>query len=512
MDVMQFLVNYPWVIALAGGIAVGLALIFGLVRSAAGISRVLGEAKARLFTRAGFFWTVNFVFMAISVLHAGVFFGVTGGMAAYLGFAVSFFLDLVTIVLMQAMLEARYRGENGRARLLLLFIAVCCLTSTFANLAISLNSFKPDIMLHDAPSWVQVLSPYVLASFPLFVILMSIASEMIVNVRPMDSLDEGEYEIDEQKRVNILAIRNTYLQRQADEELRMFTIRAQMRANRAMRKGNVQKSFRWPWEKALQIDLVVAGVVKQIETLYESKVTALSEQNGELLAQVESQLSSTLVQAQSIESLYESKVTALSEQNEQFLKLVESQLSSTLVQAQSIESLCESKVTALSQQNGQVLEQVKNQLAATLTQVQSLAYGDGVEDDNAVATPYSEELVNDIQGLLASYPILLQWLSTGQRSVTIEDIVKVTGHTPRMVKNRIEDRTILRTKRLGSYRVDSVVRWLKVAPLPKSKDHETTASIPVVNSQNTNRSEQNGRNGHSKDTIKLDQLEYSVVS
>src|SRR2546430_7581442 len=129
--------------------------------------------------------------MSVSVLHAGVFFGITSnahdipGVAQYLGFAVSFFLDLVTIILMQAFLEAKYRSDVPKARLLLWFIAICCGTSTFANLAISLNDFDAKVLLPNAPFWIQIAAPYVLASFPLFVILMAIAAQMIVNVRPL---------------------------------------------------------------------------------------------------------------------------------------------------------------------------------------------------------------------------------------------------------------------------------------------------------------------------------------
>src|SRR5437667_9745917 len=130
----------PWLLALAGGLAGGIALIFWLVRSASTLGESLKTFRKQICTRAGFFWTVNLVFMAVSVLHAGVFFGITGnghdvpGLGQVIGFAVSFFLDLVTIILMQALLEARYRGEENRARQLLLFIVVCCGTSTFANL------------------------------------------------------------------------------------------------------------------------------------------------------------------------------------------------------------------------------------------------------------------------------------------------------------------------------------------------------------------------------------------
>ena len=182
----------PIVISGVVAAVVSVAVLVAIIRNRVAIGAALEQFRSRLFTRSGFFWTVNLVFMAVSVLHAGVFFGITGnghdlpGISQYLGFAVSFFLDLVTVILMQAMLESRYRGEDGRARQFLFFIAVCCGTSTFANLAISLNDFNAAKMLPLAPFWVQAAAPYVLASFPLFVIMMSIAAEMIINLRPLE--------------------------------------------------------------------------------------------------------------------------------------------------------------------------------------------------------------------------------------------------------------------------------------------------------------------------------------
>src|SRR5947207_7970680 len=182
----------PAIVALA----VSAATLGAILKNMAAIMAAIEQIRAKLFTRTGFFWAVNLVFMSISVLHAGAFFGITGnghdipGIGEALGFAVSFFLDLVTIILMQAMLEARYRGDDGRAGQFLFFIVVCCATSSFANLAISLNDFDGPKMLPHAGWLIQSAAPYVLASFPLFVIMMSIAAEMIVNIRPLESLDE----------------------------------------------------------------------------------------------------------------------------------------------------------------------------------------------------------------------------------------------------------------------------------------------------------------------------------
>lgn len=258
------------------------------------LASMLTRARQRLFTRSGLFWTVNLVFMAVSVIHAGAFFGIAGkGMAQLLGFAVSFFLDLVTIILMQAMLESRYRGEQGRARQFLFFITVCCGTSTFANLAISLNDFDAKIMLPHAPLWVQVAAPYVLASFPLFVIMMSIAAEMIVNLRPMEDLDEEEYEGDEIKRINILRIRNDYLEKQVLEEQRALAIRALMKANKQAHRPSISlPSLPFTGPQKGDIDAMISSATEQLKVDYSQEIAALKQQLNEVLNRHEDEINS----------------------------------------------------------------------------------------------------------------------------------------------------------------------------------------------------------------------------
>jgi len=293
-------------IVTSGVIAVILAigLVVAAWRSRAVIANALGQLRKKTFNRNGFFWSVNLVFMAVSVIHAGVFFGITGnghdipGVAQYLGFAVSFFLDLVTIILMQALLEAKYRSDEARAKQFLLFIIICCGTSTFANLAISLNDFDAWTMLPYAPTWIQIAAPYVLASFPLFVILMSVAAEMIINVRPLASLNEEEYEADEKKRIKLLQIRNDYLQRQADEELRALTIRSQMQMNKRLRGGKFPHSFRWFWEKPIDIDAVIAGVSSQLKAAYEPQIEELKRRLEEVRAEAQREEEHSLLEPQ----------------------------------------------------------------------------------------------------------------------------------------------------------------------------------------------------------------------
>lgn len=404
-----------------------IVIVFVIVKSRAIIGKVLSQLHAKLFTRAGFFWTVNIIFMAVSVLHAGIFFGITGnghdipGVAQYLGFAVSFFLDLVTIILMQALLEAKYRSEEQRAKQFLLFIAICCSTSTFANLAISLNDFDAMKVLPNAPAWIQIAAPYVLASFPLFVILMSIAAEMIVNVRPLDSLNEEEYEADEKKRIRLLQIRNDYLQRQADEELRALSIRATMHANKQLRKGQLPKSFRWFWEKPIDIDAVIAGITAQMKAIYEPQIEELSRR----------------------------------------LEYIQNQSQSLIFAERNVE---------------------ENESSSTVFEVGKM---DG-QSTGIIA--FNAELVEVVK----RYPkIASEWLAKNQKSTTLEEVMRITGHSKRRL-NRAPLQRSPRNKDL--IRINSVIEWLKTAPMPENPD--TFVSVIDLVDVNEQQEQNDHFNGH----------------
>ncbi len=416
------------------------AAVAAMVRSKTQISKALSQLRLTIFTRAGFFWTVNIIFMAVSVLHAGAFFGITGnghdvpGIAQYLGFAVSFFLDLVTIILMQALLEAKYRSEELRARQFLIFITICCSTSTFANLAISLNDFDPHRYLPHAPAWIQIASPYVLASFPLFVILMSIAAEMIVNVRPLDSLNEDEYEADEKKRIKLLQIRNDYLQKQADEELRTLTIRATMYANKQLRSGHLPNSFRWFWEKSVDIDAIVAGVMGQMKALYEPQIEQVKQRLEE-------------VHMQSQQNIFGEKNAELHESHTPLFEVGRTDGGSLYSDGQS---------TGIIAFNAELLEVVKR------------------------------------------YPkIASEWLAKNQKSASLEEVMQITGHS----KKRLSKAPLQRSPRNKDLlRVSSVIEWLKIAPLPENTDMLTFIS----GNANDMQQQHTYSNGHSNSTIPQD--------
>jgi hypothetical protein len=454
------------------------AVLVAIVKNRVAIGAALGQFRSRLFTRSGLFWTVNLVFMAVSVLHAGVFFGITGnehdlpGMAQYLGFAVSFFLDLVTIILMQAMLESRYRGEEGRARQFLFFIAVCCGTSTFANLAISLNDFNAARMLPHAPFWVQAAAPYVLASFPLFVIMMSIAAEMIVNLRPLEKLQEEEYEADEKKRLRIMQIRNTYLEKQAHEELRALTIRAQMKANKQLRRGNMPRGFRWFWEKPVETEVIIAGVTAQLQAIYEPQIESLKRRLEEMQAQ-QLQMSTPGITAHLRAQQPRESQANTSDLSWVFVDQKETPIPPTLGTSTS----------------GQSREE----------------YADETRQNSGVIS-----VTPSLLAITKNYPrVASEWFANNRRTATLEEIIEVTGHS----KRRLSKAPLRRSSRNPELvLISSVVEWLKTAPVPahnESQNGHTPDEAPKGNGEIYEG--QNGQLEQQKEAVSLKDYSEMVV-
>lgn len=474
---MEFFFNPIVTPSIVAAIASATVLI-AIIKNRATIGATLNQIRVQLLTRAGFFWTVNIVFMAVSVLHAGIFFGITGnghdlpGMAQYLGFAVSFFLDLVTIILMQAMLESRYRGEDSRAKQFLLFIVLCCGTSTFANLAISLNDFDAKTMLPHAPLWIAIASPYVLASFPLFVIMMSVAAEMIVNVRPLESLNEAEYEADEQKRLKIMQIRNTYLQKQAEEELRALTIRAQMKANKQLGQGNMQSGFRWFWEKPVEVDTVIAGVTAQLKALYEPQIEGLKRR--------------------------------LEDVQDQQLQTSTPGITAHLRAQQVRESQANTTDLSWAFMNHNETPIPASISLSTRTKSQD-EYNDEIPQNSGPI-----QMTAAVIWVTKNYPrVAAEWLVNNRRTATLDEITEVTGYT----KRRLNKAPLRRSSRNPELvLISSVIEWLKTLPTPthnETQNGHVPDELPKISGEFYQ--EQNGHSDRPKETVKIDEYPELLV-
>jgi len=74
----------------------------------------------------------------------------------------------------------------------------------------------------------------------------------------------------------------------------------------------------------------------------------------------------------------------------------------------------------------------------------------------------------EAMALFEDYPKLQSWLSRGQRTATIEEIVAVTLQSKRKIVNRVHDGTLKRSPRNAQLiLISSVIEWLKATPPPR---------------------------------------------
>jgi hypothetical protein len=95
----------------------------------------------------------------------------------------------------------------------------------------------------------------------------------------------------------------------------------------------------------------------------------------------------------------------------------------------------------------------------------------GKSKDGIEPNEYDVAWHKDVFALLERYPKIQLWLSTGQRTAAIEEIVDATGQSKRKVVNRVHDGTLKRSPRNAQLiLISSVIEWLKTTPLPQQND------------------------------------------
>jgi hypothetical protein len=148
------------------------------------------------------------------------------------------------------------------------------------------------------------------------------------------------------------------------------------------------------------------------------------------------------------------------------------------------------------------------------------------QDSGKSSATNSQSMSIESLPYLNDYPIFLRALSTGAKSLTIEEIIESTGHSRKMVKNRIDDGTLRKTKNPNKFTVTSVIDWLKDAPLPAKKElskeagkeqvmgdskvmdtprveEPITDALPVIQEEQIESSNVPDEQPKTKDTVKL---------
>jgi len=228
------------------GLAMSIAMLVSLVRNRQRIGMALTKASARLFSPVGFFSLVIVVFMLISVLESGEFFNVNithRAMWGLLGYALALGFDLVSVVCMQARLNATRMRDDRGSRLNLIGVSICAAVSAFANAAGSLQGYNP-VDLNHTPGWMQISAPWLGMVFPALIVVLSMTMDHILDHAPSRGIDVETFRERERKRVGMLQVR-------LETERELLTLETQLstlRQQREVASGHVRREwFFWHW-------------------------------------------------------------------------------------------------------------------------------------------------------------------------------------------------------------------------------------------------------------------------
>jgi len=421
---------------------------------------------------ARFFIFVIIVFMVVSILEAGPFFNVIehGALYGLLGYITVFAIDLIAIQSMFARLEAvRMRDEVG-ARIYLLGVLVCAGLSAFANGYSSLSGFQ-EALSGQLPAWMNTVAPWLGMGFPLLIMLLSITADYTVD-RTSSKLDAQKYKEQEDKRIAVLKVRRESQQEMLQIEQDLAKI---ARDRKGVSKGKKERTFfliallfpKNPLDMQQVIESVMATITPQFQ--------ALIEQNNALQKRLDI-LANQSQQSQALQrqdrAIIEHQIEAIQTQRD--------------VDMQSMMRHIEESMEAISQ-------------TPSTDEIASASNGNRQEN---------EEIDEETKMALVDYPIVLQQLSTGVRSMTLQDIIDATGHSPQRVHKAAKNKVFRGTRRSGYYRIDSVIDWLKTVPLPKVKDgnNKPTTDEIAPTLFDANQANSVRTNGHKRITRPLDNL------
>lgn len=452
-------------IVLSATIGLGIAVVgaLGLIKWHKQILSAIGLVLKAIFTWTGFFWIVNLSCMAYSAQNAGYIFGLYESTGVIVGVCI----DGLIIAFTQTMLAAKARGEYRRAAQILMFIVFCCLLSTVGNLAHNLHT---DVGTQTDKVWFASIIPYVVSTMPLFLIALAWVADLKVN--PLEREDPKVYKANEDKQIEFQQIQIESNEKRAELQTRVIAVEALRRRNNALRRGKVPGSFRWFWEKAIDASEVIAGLSTQLKPLFSSQIEemkreleTLRQEKEDYLAHVEQVNAEKMTHFRQdcrtfINQLIEEIRVDLSGQNEQYRLALGQQY--------------DQDITALTRVlNGRVetgLSDLKMTISQDVTALND-AFNQAIIASRKPAKSNNViEMTPEVEIVVKRYPIVSSWLSRTERSVTLQEIIDGTGHTFQMVHKRAKDKTFRRTKGEGLYRLDSVIRWLRSAPLPRPKE------------------------------------------
>jgi hypothetical protein len=442
------------------------------------------------------FWLVIAIFLFVSVLESGSYFNEllgTASLSGILGYAVALVIDLVAVECMRARLGAvRMRDYTGQ-RLYLFGVIACAGLSAFANTYTALKHYHAPIGTL-LPDWMMLIAPWSGMAFPLLIIFLSFTADYTAD-QTSTKLDPENYKTQENKRLQLLAIQRDMLRErvQIEQEIDLLNQRAQQGKGRyyfsfarlfSLKSPSALEQFNALYEAQL------ASIVQQQQSLQESS-TQTQQHHEQMLRALSQDLEEDRhVFARSLEDMQ----VHLSEQREQeyqqMLPRFQQEMTIAITSLQNhvgdqVKTLVDTRLSrtfAARERDRQALSATflavpydGEKVSAGVAEGSSRTNGEQgegpilLQSQPKKSRSWVARTLNDpaSQVIFANYPLVKQWLTTGIKNLTVEEIVENTGHSRRMVQNRVKDETIKKAKSPNKYRIESVFEWLKFAPLPK---------------------------------------------
>lgn len=491
------------------------------------------------------FWLVIYVFLAVSVLESGTFFNILLGPNSFfnsLGYASAFVIDLVAVECMRARLHAVRMRDKAGSILYLFGVVICAGISAFANGYTALlhwhdpvNTPIPAVMIYVAPT-IGVI-------FPLLMIFLSFAGDYTAD-QASTKLEPGEYKKSELKRIQLLEIQRDMLRDrlQIEQEIDQMT-------QRLKSKKSDRTFFLIAWlfpRDPLSMQAVVESVTQEIRKVYDEQFAGLSQQVSSQLLQLTEQ---TTQSSQLAIGEIQSHLRGIQADH----KTLTTQQTFT---GQQLTALTQ-QIELISESNGRWQDEIESRFSTTVSnQIASALQSYNIPDETTIAEqiataiqeytvdqmddnrlpidskkPLYPFLTDELKEVIDRFPIVDSWIRTGQRTVSVSEIIAATGFTPQFVGRQASDDMFTRvktdnhkTKTDSIYTTKSVINWLKTNPSPQKraakKREQNTEEIDAIPQQELQVTEgipvaaetQNGHNHHPKETVKLDEYQELLAT
>lgn len=482
----------PYLMLIAPVMAATVLGIWLVIKFFAAISRwAVATWKATMAARkedpiAWFFWVTIYGLLAVSVLGSGAFFekhfphpfpGV--------GYAIALMFDLVTINAMRARLEALRTGDRSVSWLYLVAIFVCTSATVFGNVYSALD------FVNRVPQEMKDASPWLAIIFPSMIIVMSILADHLLE-KTSTRLDAATYRVREEQRLNILVVRREMRERIKAEEEKLAKLDAKPKKER--------RTFflvRWFFPLDTDMQALSEQVAEETKQTYQPQLEEMQKQLSLFVQNAQSAYNNlaSLVEKQSLQiadidrqrdadnGLIAESITA---SHSELLQQVQAQINDAIQSVIAVSKNANTTVVSPSytEPYSENTDEVQAVCVSPAQKNTGELYAQTINDaiNHTPATPElaSLDLDPSVVDVLEKYPeVYYSWIEKSVKSVSLDDIADVTGHSKRRLI-KYAGKAFKRTpKNANLYTVSSVVEWLKTAPTPNGKTDEIKVVKPT---------------------------------